>query len=98
MPDRARLQSGAARYLGITLPEHFVLETLTEHGNWLEYGVYFAKDWKRFDDGSYGWGGLGWSPTYIRCVAHHGDHFEHVDGTGRHFRYRIRAVPMPDEG
>jgi len=83
------------RYLDINLPERFVLETLTERGTWLEYGVYFAKDWKRFNDGSYGCGGLGWSPTYIRCVAHYGDHFEHVDGTGKHFRYRIRSVPMP---
>jgi hypothetical protein len=37
------------------------------------------------------------SALWIRCTAHHDDHFEHVDGGGKRFAYRILPLPTVDE-
>ncbi len=48
----------------------------------------WARDFNRLDDNSWIYSGGG-SALWIRCVAQHGDHFEHVDGGGQLHRYRL---------
>jgi hypothetical protein len=83
------------RYLDIEMPERFVLEVRGEKGGWLDWGVYWAKDFRRREDGSYFcWPLLG-SPLYFRCIAHRDGYFEHIDEGGHGSVYAYRLVPLP---
>lgn len=85
-------------YLDLEFPDFFRVDTLTESGNWLEWGAYGIDQVERIEDGTYGLLSDG-SPFLIRCVADHGDFIVHVDGDGRGeiFYYRIVPVPLPSQ-
>lgn len=89
--------AGHDRFLDVELPEHFVVEVVTDGGEWLGGNGYLAQDCRRLDDGSYACGHrFGGSPQWIRCVAHLPDSFIHLDGGGRAWRYRLVEQPMID--
>jgi hypothetical protein len=76
------------------MPRRFILEFWLEDGGWMDWGAYPRRLFERLPDGSYVCGCHG-STVWIRCIAHHGDHFEHIDGGGDVHRYRL--VPLPPE-
>jgi len=85
MPKRAQL---TGPYLPIELPDRFELQFLTDRGQWIGEALCWRRDFNRLDDNSWIYSG-GASALWIRYVAHHGDHFEHVDGGGNLHRYRL---------
>jgi hypothetical protein len=58
-------------------------------------GFFGRHHFERLEDGTYVCGGYGASPTFIRCLAHHDEGIEVVDGTGERFTYRLRPHPAP---
>ena len=44
---------GRDRFLRLRLPEHFVVESVTRFGHWIDGNSYLAQDCKRLPDGSY---------------------------------------------
>ena len=44
---------GRNRFLRLRLPEHFVVESVTRSGRWIDGNSYLAQDCKRLADGSY---------------------------------------------
>lgn len=84
-------------YLELHLPEWFEFQFQTERGVWMGETRCLASHFVRNQDGSYV-GSAGGSPIWFRCVERHVDHFVHVDGTGRRFRYRLLALPSEPEG
>ena len=92
MPPR-----GLEAFLEVDLPPHFVVESVTDAGTWIDGNGYLARDCNRLEDGSYVCGSRGGgSPQAIRCVAHLPDSFIHLDGGGRPWRYRLVPQPVPD--
>lgn len=77
------------------MPSHFMFQFQTKRGTWMEEAVCRAKHFNRLEDGSYV-GDAGGSPIWFRCVERHDDHFVHVDGGGRRFRYRL--LPVEEDG
>ena len=96
MSPTPRPPAGHDRFLEVELPQRFVLQFLTDRGTWMDEAVCLGRQFVRNPDGSYLCTSFS-SALWIRCVAQHEDHFEHVDGGGRHFRYRILPLPMVDE-
>lgn len=85
-------------YLDVEMPERFELQFLSERGEWMGEALCSASDFDRLDNGAYVYSGGG-SGLWIRCVAHHADHFEHLDGGGQLHRYRlVERVHQPLEG
>ena len=81
------------RYLNVNLPSEFLVEVPARGGAvWLVHGHYARDMFSRIEDGSYVCAGYGGSPFYIRCIAHDGAVLTLVDGAGRNFRIRVRAV------
>jgi hypothetical protein len=76
------------------MPRRFILEFQTDDGEWMDWGAYPRRLFERLPDGSYICGADA-SPVLIRCIAHHDGWFEHVDGGGDVYRYRL--VPLPPE-
>ena len=72
------------RFLDIAIPERFVLEFLTDTGEWLDHGLYDADSFERGDDGTYACLGHG-SPLYLRCRA---------PGRQRDLRHRRQWRPV----
>jgi hypothetical protein len=82
-------------YLQINMPERFLLQFQLENGSWMDEAICLRRRFERLDDGSYICSEFS-SGLWIRCIADHGDHFEHVDGGGEVHRYRLVELPMPD--
>jgi hypothetical protein len=76
------------------MPKRFILEFRSAGGVWIDWGSYPRRLFERLPDGSYVCGGHG-STVWIRCIAHHADHFEHLDGHDEVHRYRL--VPITPE-
>ena len=97
IPGARRKAPAGGPYLDIEFPDFFRVDTLTEAGNWLDWGAYRADQVQRIEDGTYGLLSEG-HPFLIRCIADHGDFIVHVDGDGQgeiHY-YRIVALdPVP---
>ena len=88
------VESDEGTYLEVKMPKRFLLQFQLEDGSWMDEAVCLRRRFERLDNGSY----LCWefsSGLWIRCIADHGDHFEHVDGGGNVHRYRLLPVPMP---
>lgn len=92
------------RYLDLDLPEHFMLQIKTEHGEWWEQAICLAERFSRDEEGAYGCLGQG-SPIIFRCVEKIDDvHFVHQDGGGDRFEYRLLKIepdgriPLPEGG
>jgi hypothetical protein len=85
-PDHRR------RYVDITMPRQFVLETLTGEGDWIDWGLYAASDFQRLDDGTYVAAGEG-SPLFLRCLRQDRSVVYVVDGGGEPFTYRLVSFP-----
>jgi len=83
------------RFLDIAMPERFVLEFLTDTGEWLDHGLYDAANFERSDDGTYACLGVG-SPLYLRCLRQDGSVIYVIDGSSDPFTYRL--VPFPGGG
>ena len=82
----------APPYLEVELPERFALEFRTDSGEWVTEAICLADRFERLADGSYICSEYS-SGLWLRCVAHHDGWFEHMDGGGDLFRYRL--VPLP---
>jgi hypothetical protein len=78
------------------MPEPFALEFQAEDGEWMNEAICRADHFDRLDDGSYICSEFS-SGLWIRCIAHHDGWFEHVDGGGDVFRYRLVPLPMVEE-
>ncbi len=78
------------------MPEWFVLDVRTDEG-WVDWGFYGRHHFERLEDGSYVCGGYGGSPTFIRCVAHHEEGVDVLDGGGKRHTYRLRPHPPPSQ-
>jgi hypothetical protein len=87
--------TGHDRFLAVEFPDHFVVESVSDSGHWIDGNGYLGQDCKHLEDGSYVCGHRGGgSPLQIRCIAYLPDSFIHLDGGGRPFRYRLVAQPM----
>lgn len=93
-PDRS--EETDARFLEVDMPERFELQFLHEDGTWWGEAICLRRRFERLEDGSYICSEFS-SGLWIRCVEQHPDHFIHVDGGGERFRYRLVALPMPDD-
>ena len=82
-------------YLEVKMPERFLLQFQLEDGSWMDEAVCLRRRFERLDNGSYICSEFS-SGLWIRCIADHGDHFEHVDGGGKVHRYRLVPRPMPE--
>ena len=86
---------GERQYLDVEMPERFVLEFQLPDGSWMDEAFCSPSGFFRHDDGSYlcSDGGSG---LWIRAVSidAHGV-IDHVDGGGRHHRYRL--LPLPND-
>ena len=72
-----------------------MLQVEARPGRWLEEAVCLRRYFNHLSDGSY-CGSAGGSPIWFRCVERHADHFVHVDGGGRQFKYRL--LPIGPDG
>lgn len=93
IPGPIRKAEVTGPYLDLEFPDFFRVDALTEAGNWIEHGAYYADQVQRIEDGTYGLLSDG-IPFLIRCIADHGDFIVHVDGDGQgeiHY-YRIVAL------
>lgn len=79
------------RYLPVEMPERFVLQ-FKDGGTWIDEAICLRRRFERLNDGSYICSEFS-SGLWIRCIAHHDDHFEHVDGGGTVHRYRLMPLP-----
>jgi spore coat protein CotH len=77
------------------MPERFVLEFLTDTGEWLDHSPYDADSFDRGDDGTYMCLDHG-SPLYLRCLRQDGSVIYVIDHSGDPFTYRL--VPFPGGG
>lgn len=89
-----RKASVGGPYLDLEFPDFFRIDTLTESGKWIEWGVYFSEAVYPQQDGSYVLASHG-SPFYIRNIADHGEFFVHLDGDGMGQIFFYRIVPLP---
>jgi hypothetical protein len=76
------------RYRDVVMPDRFVLECLTETGDWIAWGHYTADDFDRDHDGTYV-GRTDGSPLYLRCLRQDGIVIYVEDGGGDPFTYRM---------
>jgi len=76
------------------MPKRFILSSRPTTGTGWTGAPTPRRLFERLPDGSYVCGGHG-STVWIRCIAHHAEYFEHVDGGGELHRYRL--VPLPPE-
>jgi hypothetical protein len=87
------------RYLDVEMPARFELQFQTDNGEWMGEAVCVPEQFEQLENGAYIRSGFG-SGLWIRCIAHHDGHFDHVDGEGEVFRYRtvpLPAIPGPGE-
>jgi hypothetical protein len=82
------------RYLDVEMPKRFALQLQGSDGAWLDDAVCLQREFERLPDGSYICSAFG-SATWIRCVGHREDGFDHVDGGGQLSRYRLVELPEP---
>ena len=82
------------RYRPIDMPDRFVLEVLTDEGEWIDSGLYAAADFAVSDDGAYVCQGAG-SPMWLRCLRQDNAVVYVVDGGGDPYVYRL--VPFPSD-
>jgi len=82
-------------YLEIDMPDYFRLDFMTPSGGWLDEGAFPAAAFEHLQDGGYVLSADG-AYVRLRCVEHHGDSFDHVDGGGNIYRYRL--VPLHPDG
>jgi hypothetical protein len=71
--------SSEGPYLEVKMPERFLLQFQLKDGSWMDEAVCLRRRLERLDNGSYICSEFS-SGLWIRCIADHGDHFEHVDG------------------
>ena len=93
-PYRRRIPE-PSRYLEVEMPPRFALEAKTATGDWILEAICTPDQFDRLEDGSYICSHFG-SGLWIRCVADHGDWFEHEDGGGGRHRYRLVSLPEVD--
>jgi hypothetical protein len=80
------------RYVDIEMPDEFVLEVTDDNGEWIDWGLYLARDFERKPDGAYLCAGHGGSPLWLRCLTQRDDSIDVVDGGGREVHLPPRAV------
>jgi hypothetical protein len=85
----------AGPYLEVKMPERFLLQFRLKDGSWMDEAVCLRRRFERLDNGSYICSEFS-SGLWFRCIADHGDHFEHVDGGGKVHRYRLLPLPVPE--
>lgn len=80
-------------YLELDITGLFRVDCLTDHGSWMEWGVFRADLVERRSDRSCVLHSEG-SPFFTRCVADFDEVFLHVDqnGEGEAFLYRMVEV------
>ncbi len=87
-----------SRFLDVELPEHFIVEVVTDAGSWVAGNGYLRADCHQAPTGEYVCGHRsGGSSQWIRCVAHLPDSFIHLDGGGRSWRYRLVPQAPPSD-
>ena len=74
------------------MPPVFVLETLDERGEWIDWARCPADAFMRTDDGAY-LCTSGSSGLWLRCVRQDGAVLYCVDGGGSPFTYRLCPYP-----
>ena len=75
------------------MPRRLALESQTDDGDWMLEAICLAEHFERLADGSYICSEFS-SGLWIRCIAHHDGWFEHVDGGGGIYRYRLIPLPL----
>jgi hypothetical protein len=75
------------------MPERFLLQFQLGDGSWMDEAVCLRRRFERLDNGSYICSEFS-SGLWLRCIADHADHFEHVDGGGKVHRYRLRPAAI----
>jgi hypothetical protein len=81
------------RYLDVSMPDWFVLESQCPDGTWVDQAFCSPCDFWQNEEGSYlcSDGGSG---LWIRAAGIDADGvIDHVDGGGIHYRYRLLPLP-----
>ena len=81
-------------YLDVKMPERFLLQFRLYVGSWMDEAICLRRRFERLDNGRYICSEFS-SGLWIRCIAAHGYHFEHVVGGGNVHRYRLLPLLMP---
>lgn len=74
------------------MPERFELQIQGEDGTWIGEAICLRGRFEHLGDGSYICSEFS-TATWIRCIAHRADGFDHVDGGGQLSRYRLVELP-----
>lgn len=75
------------------MPERFLLQVLSEDGDWVDEAICLARRFERLADGSYICSEFS-SGLWIRCIERHQDRIVHVDcGRGAPL---VPVPPAPD--